>query len=216
MANKVQNPETDLMVETKGKLEIFFDNYGNKLLWGLVGITVIAVAIFLVVSIMNGSSEKRENTAQAALTVALTTEAGVEEYVAIVDQYEGTKAANTAVYMAGAEYLKAGDLANAKLYLEKYTEAEGAAGEVINGLVYTLRGDIAVEKGEYEAAVALYKKAVAASKNIYTAPLYLYKQTLVYAQLGNKAEAQKCLDALQAEYPMSTEAREAEKVVGSL
>ena len=57
MANKVQNPETDLMVETKGKLEIFFDNYGNKLLWGLVGITVIAVAIFLVVSIMNGSAE---------------------------------------------------------------------------------------------------------------------------------------------------------------
>ena len=108
MANKVQNPETDLMVETKGKLEIFFDNYGNKLLWGLVGITVIAVAIFLVVSIMNGSSEKRENTAQAALTVALTTEAGVEEYVAIVDEYEGTKAANTAVYMAaGVEELLA-------------------------------------------------------------------------------------------------------------
>ena len=31
MANKVQESQTDLMVETKGKLELFFDNYGNKL-----------------------------------------------------------------------------------------------------------------------------------------------------------------------------------------
>ena len=36
MANKVQNPETDIMVETKGKLELFFDKNGNKLLWGLI------------------------------------------------------------------------------------------------------------------------------------------------------------------------------------
>ena len=32
MTNKVQTPETDIMVETKGKLETFFDNYGNKVL----------------------------------------------------------------------------------------------------------------------------------------------------------------------------------------
>ena len=201
MANKVQNPETDLMVETKGKLEIFFDNYGNKLLWGLVGITVIAVAIFLVVSIMNGSSEKRENTAQAALTVALTTEAGVEEYVAIVDQYEGTKAANTAVYMAGAEYLKAGDLANAKLYLEKYTEAEGAAGEVINGLVYTLRGDIAVEENDLQTAVELFTKAMAASDEAYTYENNARKLALVYIAMGDEAKAQQTYKSIAEKYP---------------
>lgn len=201
MANKVQNPETDLMVETKGKLEIFFDNYGNKLLWGLVGITVIAVAIFLVVSIMNGSSEKRENTAQAALTVALTTEAGVEEYVAIVDQYEGTKAANTAVYMAGAEYLKAGDLANAKLYLEKYTEAEGAAGEVINGLVYTLRGDIAVEGNDLQTAVELFTKAMAASDEAYTYENNARKLALVYIAMGDEAKAQQTYKSIAEKYP---------------
>ena len=205
MANKVQNPETDLMVETKGKLEIFFDNYGNKLLWGLVGITVIAVAIFLVVSIMNGSSEKRENTAQAALTVALTTEAGVEEYVAIVDQYEGTKAANTAVYMAGAEYLKAGDLANAKLYLEKYTEAEGAAGEVINGLVYTLRGDIAVEENDLQSAVVEYQKALEASDDEYTYTTALRKLALVYEAMGNGEKAQELYKAALVKYPANAQ-----------
>ena len=120
MANKVQNPENDIMVETKGKLETFFDNYGNKLLWALIAVAVAAVAIYLVVSIISSNNEKKENTAQAALTVAITTDAAVEAYVAVVDEYAGTKAANTAAYMAGAEYLEAGDLENAKAYLAKY------------------------------------------------------------------------------------------------
>ena len=32
MTNNVQTPQEDLMVETKGKLELFFDKNGNKLL----------------------------------------------------------------------------------------------------------------------------------------------------------------------------------------
>lgn len=201
MANKVQNPENDLMVETKGKLETFFDNYGNKLLWGLVAVTVIAVAIYLVVSITKSSTEKRENTAQAALTVALTTEAGVEEYVAIVEEYNGTKAANTATYMAGAEYLKAGDLANAKSYLEKYADAEGAAGEVINGLVRTLRGDIAVEENDLQTAADLYNKAIEASEDIYTYENNARKLALVYVAMGDVAKAQQTYKAIVEKYP---------------
>lgn len=201
MANKVQNPENDLMVETKGKLETFFDNYGNKLLWGLVAVTVIAVAIYLVVSITKSSTEKRENTAQAALTVALTTEAGVEEYVAIVEEYNGTKAANTAKYMAGAEYLKAGDLANAKSYLEKYADAEGAAGEVINGLVRTLRGDIAVEENDLQTAADLYNKAIEASDDIYTYENNARKLALVYVAMGDVAKAQQTYKAIVEKYP---------------
>lgn len=201
MANKVQNPENDLMVETKGKLETFFDNYGNKLLWGLVAVTVIAVAIYLVVSITKSSTEKRENTAQAALTVALTTEAGVEEYVAIVEEYNGTKAANTATYMAGAEYLKAGDLANAKSYLEKYADAEGAAGEVINGLVRTLRGDIAVEENDLQTAADLYNKAIEASDDIYTYENNARKLALVYVAMGDVAKAQQTYKAIVEKYP---------------
>lgn len=201
MANKVQNPENDLMVETKGKLETFFDNYGNKLLWGLVAVTVIAVAIYLVVSITKSSTEKRETTAQAALTVALTTEAGVEEYVAIVEEYNGTKAANTATYMAGAEYLKAGDLANAKSYLEKYADAEGAAGEVINGLVRTLRGDIAVEENDLQTAADLYNKAIEASDDIYTYENNARKLALVYVAMGDMAKAQQTYKAIVEKYP---------------
>lgn len=201
MANKVQNPEHDLMVETKGKLETFFDNYGNKILWTLIGITIAAVAVYLVLSFMNSSNQKKENTAQAALTVALTTEADVAAYVAIVDEYAGTKAANTAAYMAGAEYLQAGDLENAKAYLAKYTNAEGAAGEIINALVYTLRGDIAVEENDLQSAADLFNKAIEASDDEFTYENNARKLALVYGAMGDNDKVQEVYKNLIAKYP---------------
>ena len=201
MANKVQNPEHDLMVGTKGKLETFFDNYGNKILWTLIGITITAVAVYLVLSFMNSSNQKKENTAQAALTVALTTEADVAAYVAIVDEYAGTKAANTAAYMAGAEYLQAGDLENAKAYLAKYTNAEGAAGEIINALVYTLRGDIAVEENDLQSAADLFNKAIEASNDEFTYENNARKLALVYGAMGDNDKVQEVYKNLIAKYP---------------
>ena len=201
MANKVQNPEHDLMVETKGKLETFFDNYGNKILWTLIGITITAVAVYLVLSFMNSSNQKKEDTAQAALTVALTTEADVAAYVAIVDEYAGTKAANTAAYMAGAEYLQAGDLENAKAYLAKYTNAEGAAGEIINALVYTLRGDIAVEENDLQSAADLFNKAIEASNDEFTYENNARKLALVYGAMGDNDKVQEVYKNLIAKYP---------------
>ena len=201
MANKVQNPENDIMVETKGKLETFFDNYGNKLLWALIAVAVAAVAIYLVVSIISSNNEKKENTAQAALTVAITTDAAVEAYVAVVDEYAGTKAANTAAYMAGAEYLEAGDLENAKAYLAKYVDAEGAAGEIINALVLTLRGDIAVEENDLQSAVELFNAAMVASSDEATYEKNAHKLALVYAAMGDSEKAQETYKALVEKYP---------------
>lgn len=201
MANKVQMPENDLMVETKGKLELFFDKYGNKLLKGLIAVTLIAVAIFAWVSISSNSDLKKENAAQAALTVALTTERDVASFEAIVNEYEGTKAANTAAYLAGAEYLKAGDIANAKASLAKYADVEGAAGEVINALVYTLRGDVAVEENDLQSAAELYRKAIAANEEVLNVEAATKKLALVLEAMGDKAAAMDAYKALVEKYP---------------
>lgn len=201
MANKVQMPENDLMVETKGKLELFFDKYGNKLLKGLLAVTLIAVAVFAWVSISSNSDLKKENAAQAALTVALTTESDVAAFEAIVNEYEGTKAANTAAYLAGAEYLKAGDIANAKASLAKYADVEGAAGEVINALVYTLRGDVAVEENDLQTAADLYRKAIAANDEASSVEAATKKLALVLEVMGDKAAAMEAYKALVEKHP---------------
>lgn len=201
MANKVQMPENDLMVETKGKLELFFDKYGNKLLWGLVCVTVVAVAIYAWVSISSNSELKKENAAQAALTVALTTDGDVTAFEAIVKEYNGTKAANTASYLAGAEYLKAGDIANAKASLAKYNDVKGVAGEVINALVYTLRGDVAVEENDLQTAADLYRKAIAANQEKSNVEAATKKLALVLEAMGDKAAAMDAYKALVEKYP---------------
>ena len=201
MTNKVQNPENDLMVETKGKLELFFEKYGDKLLKVVIGAAIVAVVIFFAVSIFAGSSEKKEKAAQAALTVALTSGAEVEAYQAIIAEYEGTAAANTAAYVAGAELLKAGDIEAAKAMLEKYVDAEGVAAEVINGVVYTLRGDIAVEQNDLQSAADLFAKALASSADVQTWETNSTKLALVYAAMGDVAKAQETYKALVARFP---------------
>lgn len=201
MTNKVQTPENDLMVETKGKLEIFFDKYGDKLLKAVIGIAIAAVVVFVAVSVVKSSSQKKEQAAQAALTVALTSDAAVEAYVDIAATYEGTAAANTATYVAGAEMLKAGDIEGAKSMLAKYEDGKGVAAEVINGLVYTLRGDIAVEENDLQSAADLFGKALAASDDVQTWETNSVKLALVYTAMGDVDKAEETYKALVARFP---------------
>lgn len=201
MTNKVHQPENDIMVETKGKLELFFDKYGNKLLVALGVITVLALAFFLVSSIAENRAAKREVMADAALAVALNGEGTAEEYVAVVEEYGKTKAGNTAAYLAGAAYLEAGDMENAKLYLEKYNNAEGAAGEIINALVLMLRGDLAVEQNDLQSAEALYRESMQCSNDPVTYTNGAQKLALVYQAMGDDAKAEQCYKELIAKYP---------------
>lgn len=201
MTNKVQNPENDLMVETKGKLEVFFEKYGDKLLKAVIGLAIAAVVVFFAVNMINGSSEEKEQAAQAALTVALTSDAEVEAYQAIIAEYAGTAAANTAAYVAGAELLKAGDVEGAKAMLESYKNGEGTAAEVINALVYSLRGDIAVEQNDLQTAANLFAEAIAASADIQNWETNSIKLALVYTAMGDVVKAEETYEALVARFP---------------
>lgn len=201
MANKVQNPETDLMVETKGKLEVFFDKYGSKLLKALLAVTIIAVGAFVWVSYSESSTAENEQAAELALTNAINGMGDAESFVAVYNEYQDTKAGNTAAYMAGAAYLEANDLANAKTYLSKYENVEGEAGEIINALVYTLRGDIAVEENDLNTAIELYTSALNASDDFYSYSNAVEKLAVVYSAMGEAEKVQELYVALVAKYP---------------
>lgn len=201
MANKVQNPETDLMVETKGKLEVFFDKYGSKLLKALLAVTIIAVGVFVWFSYSESSTAENEQAAELALTNAINGMGDAESFVAVYNEYQDTKAGNTAAYMAGAAYLEANDLANAKTYLSKYENVEGEAGEIINALVYTLRGDIAVEENDLNTAIELYTSALNASDDFYSYSNAVEKLAVVYSAMGEAEKVQELYVALVAKYP---------------
>lgn len=223
---KIENQQEAAVAEAVSKTEQFFQKNGKSVVIALVVVVLLVVCGYLYKSLVIDSNEQKasEMIIEAQdrfagenpdFALALNGDENGAGFLDVAEQYGSTAAGNIANHYAGICYLRLGDLENAEKYLAQYDAVDELAGEVVNAQNLGLRGDIAVEKGEYEAAVALYKKAVAASKNIYTAPLYLYKQILAYAALGNKAEAQKCFEALQANYPMAVEVRDAEKVLGS-
>ena len=223
---KIENQQEAAVVEAVSKTEQFFQQNGKNVVIALVVVVLLVVGGYLYKSLVIDSNEQKasEMIVEAQdrfagenpdFALALNGDENGAGFLEVAEQYGSTAAGNIANHYAGICYLRLDDLENAEKYLAQYDAVDELAGEVVNAQNLGLRGDIAVEKGEYEAAVALYKKAVAASENIFTAPLYLYKQVLAYAALGNKAEAQKCFEALQSNYPMSAEVRDAEKVLGS-
>ena len=223
---KIENQQEAAVVEAVSKTEQFFQQNGKNVVIALVVVVLLVVGGYLYKSLVIDSNEQKasEMIVEAQdrfagenpdFALALNGDENGAGFLEVAEQYGSTAAGNIANHYAGICYLRLGDLENAEKYLAQYDAVDELAGEVVNAQNLGLRGDIAVEKGEYEAAVALYKKAVAASENIFTAPLYLYKQVLAYAALGNKAEAQKCFESLQSNYPMSAEVRDAEKVLGS-
>ena len=223
---KIQNQQEAAVAEAVSKTEQFFQQNGKKVVLAVVAVVALAVAGYLYKSlVIDANAEKaseliieaqnRFGVENPDFALALNGDENGAGFLDVVEQYGSTASGNIAKHYAGICYLRLGDLENAEKYLAMYKAVNELGAEIVNAQNLGLRGDIAVENGNYEAAVALYKKAVAASKNIYTAPLYLYKQVVVYAALGNKAEAQNCFKTIQAQYPASAELREAEKVVAS-
>ena len=199
MTKKAHTPETDILIESKGKIESFFDKYGRKLMWGLVAITVVAVGIFVWYNISESKKAQAEMEAtQKFSSVVLTANnsfdidyvATAEAYMAIAKEYDETAAGNTSYFMAASNYLLANDLVNAKAAIEKFQDVEGDFGQHMNAMALTLKGDIAVEENDYQSAATYFEKALAASNNSDIYGQNAMKLGLVYEAMGDEAKAQ--------------------------
>lgn len=202
MGHKTQNTQTDIMVETKGKLELFFEKYGNKLLWMLAVVGLAFGAFFIYKSYAEGQEKANEQNATVAFANAMV-ENTAEAYAAVVADYEETAAANTAAWMAGAKYLEVGDLVNAKSYLSKYSNVAGKAGDVVNAKVAIALGDIAVEEDRMEDAIAHFRAAVDTCNDEYVYSEAVIELARVYEYLGMDAEAQALYTEAVAKFDSS-------------
>ena len=134
----------------------------------------------------------------------------------VIEEYGSTPSGNLAKHYAGICYLRTGDLENAAKYLAKFSQLKGIPGELINAQNYGLQGDIAVEQQDYARAVKFYEKAVKAADNNLTAPMYLRKAGLAEQAQGNEQKAAAFYEEILTSYPASMEARDAEKLLGSI
>ena len=224
MSKKIENQEEIVVAEAVSKTEKFFEENGKKVVIALVVLLLLVAGGYAYKYLVMDKNE----TAAAELIVAaqenfagetpnydlaLNGDESGAGFLAVADEYGSTKAGNIANHYAGICYLHLGDLENAAKYLAKYKAVKGLAAEVVNAQNLGLQGDVAVEQGNYEKAAKFFAKAVKASDNNYTAPLYLYKQGLALAAAGKAEEAKACYKAITEKYPNTMEARDAEKLL---
>ena len=209
------------------RTELFFEKNGKALTLGLI---VLVLLGGLWVGYRNLVSKPRHEKAAELLaqaqnkfeaddadyTVALNGDDNGAGFLEVIERYGSTPAGNLAKHYAGICYLKEGDLKNAAAYLAKYTPVKGIPGSVVNAQNYGLQGDIAVEQQDYARAVKFYEKAVKAADNNLTAPMYLRKAGLAEQAQGNEQKAAAFYEEIMTSYPASMEARDAEKLLGSV
>ena len=219
--------EQEALGTAMNKTAMFFEKNSKSMIIALLALFVLAAAIFGYRQLISQPRERKaaEMIAQAQYRFESTTpeyqlalegDANGPGFLDVIDQYGSTRAGNLAKHYAGICYLRLGDLDNAAAYLAKYKPAKGIPAEIVNAQNIGLQGDIAVEKGDYAAAIKLFEKAAKVSDNNLTAPMYLRKAALAANAMGNKEQALGFAQRIQNEFPASAEAQNAEKLMGTI
>lgn len=219
--------EQEALGTAMNKTEEFFEKNSKQMIYVLLSLFILAAAIFGYRQLI---SQPREHKAAEMIApaqsrfeattpdyrLALEGDANGAGFLDVISQYGSTAAGNLAKHYAGICYLRLGDLDNAAAYLAKYKPAKGIPAGIVNAQNRGLQGDIAVEKGDYEAAIRHFEKAVKISDNSLTAPMYLRKAALAAKAAGEQARAVAFAERIRKEYPNTPEAREADKLIGTL
>lgn len=168
--------EQEALGTAMNKTEMFFEKNSKSMIIALLALFVLAAAIFGYRQLISQPRERKaaEMIARAQYRFESTTpeyqlalegDANGPGFLDVIDQYGSTRAGNLAKHYAGICYLRLGDLDNAATYLAKYKPAKGIPAEIVNAQNIGLQGDIAVEKGDYAAAIKLFEKAAKVSDN---------------------------------------------------
>lgn len=142
-----------------------------------------------------------------SLDLALNGDGNNLGFVAIVEDYGITEAANLANYYAGAAYLKQGKFEVARLYLEDFSSND----LLVQARAYSLIGDTYMEENDFEQAASFYDKAATYKPNKYFSPAYLMKAALAFEKSSQEEKAIAAYDKIINEYYDSPEFQEARK-----
>ena len=222
MAKEVVTPQDEMLVAAQTQGENFFEKNSKMVITAIVVIFVLAAAIF---GYRKAIVEPRNNKAQEMLfeaqyqfesqnadfALALNGNENTPGFVQVIEQYGNTPAGNLAQMYAAACSLRLGELEQAEGYIAKFNDVKGIPGQIVNAMAAGIKGDIAVEKGDFESAAKLFEKAAKISDNNFSAPMYLRKAAMAYNAIGQADKAQALYKDILDTYPTSYDSREANK-----
>lgn len=150
--------------------------------------------------------------ARDSFNLALNGDGNYLGFLDIIDEYSITKSANLAYYYTGISYLHLGQYETAIEYLKQFESDDKMIAPVAFGAI----GDAYLELGNNDDALLFYNKAVNASENNFTTPIYLMKVAFVQKQQEEFEAALETYQKIQKEYPNTAEGRQIEKYIAQV
>jgi TolA-binding protein len=137
---------------------------------------------------------------------------GYDGFLDIIENYSGTKTANTAKYYAGISYLNLGKYDLAIEYLEDYSPKDNLTPAMKFGAL----GDAYAETKEMDKAISNYEKAVSSTDNEAIAPYFLNKLAMLQFKEGKLDNASSTMKKIVDEFPTSSQVTDAEKLIARI
>lgn len=154
---------------------------------------------------LNGGVEK-----DSLYNLALNGSDGKYGFLDIIEEFNGTKAANIATYSVGMSYLNMQKYQEAIDYLEDFSSDDAILGSLAKGGL----GDAFIQLGQASDALGYYEKAISHNTNDYTTPKFLYKAGVTALELGDNNKALGYFQRIKEEFSSSTEASTIDVFIG--
>ena len=198
--------------------EEFIQKNQKTLIIGICAVLVIVLAIF---GLRRWYFQPRETRAaeemfaaeqwfgQGDFQKALDGDETYRGFLAVIDDFGGTKSGKLARYYAGICNLQLGNFDEAIHWLKKYKGKD----TFTRPLAEMMLADAYLEKGETATAAKRYIAAAGMNDNYITAPTALFKAGMAYLILEDNAKALECFQKVKSNYPESTEWSEIDKYI---
>lgn len=214
-----QEEEVLVAEEIQQQTGDFMERNQNLLFYVLIGLVALAALYFAYKYLYLGPKQTeameqmykaQEQFDRDSFRLALKNPgAGFPGFLDIIDDYSGTKAANTASYYAGISYLNLGQFEAAIEYLDDFS----ASGDVLPITKAGAIGDAYAELNDMSNAMSYYKKAANAGDNEILTTYYLKKVAMLHEKNGDKSSANAAYMKIRDNYPNSPEAGDIEKYI---
>ncbi|GLB50381.1 tetratricopeptide repeat protein [Neptunitalea lumnitzerae] len=149
-----------------------------------------------------GMAMTEETAKDSLLNLALKGGEGNYGFLDIIENYNGTKAANIANYSAGMAYLELKNYEKAIQYLDEFKSDNVILAPLAKGNI----GDAFSQLNDYSNALDYYEKAINDNDNGFTTPLYLFKAGMLAKEQGDATKALSYFKRIKEDYPESQQA----------
>ena len=122
-------------------------------------------------------------------------------FLGVIENYNGTDAANLSHYFAGIAYLNTGKYKEAVEHLDDFKSKD----EVLTAMAEGGKGDAFAQLNQNAEALEYYVKAAKASENELTAPRFLFKAGQIALVLNKKEDALKYFTEIKDKYETAPE-----------